>query len=93
MKFENKSVRFDENTAIPSSIHRPMSAKKGASSKNQQFQSEGGRSHAVPMSTTQSLLELEKEMKIQQSEGNFNERNKNLVRYCRMANEAAQSVD
>ena len=93
MKFENKSVRFDENTAIPSSIHRPMSAKKGASSKNQQFQSEGGRSHAVPMSATQSLLELEKEMKIQQSEGNFNERNKNLVRYCRMANEAAQSVD
>lgn len=45
------------------------------------------------MSATQSLLELEKEMKIQQSEGNFNERNKNLVRYCRMANEAAQSVD
>lgn len=45
------------------------------------------------MSSTQSLLELEKEIKIHQSEGNFNERNKNLVRYCRMVNEAAQSVD
>lgn len=30
VKFENKSVRFDENTAIPSAIHRPMSSKKTA---------------------------------------------------------------
>ena len=93
VKFENKSVRFDEETAIPSAIHRPMSAKKGASSKSSQNQSEGSRSQGAPMSSTQSLLELEKEIKIHQSEGNFNDRNKNLVRYCRMANEAAQSVD
>lgn len=47
----------------------------------------------APMSATQSLLELEKEIKVDQCEGNFSERNKNLVRYCKMANEASQQVD
>jgi tetratricopeptide (TPR) repeat protein len=93
VKFESKSVRFDEETALPPAIHRPASARKGAPAKGSQNQSEASRSQGAPMSSTQSLLELEKEIKIHQSEGNFNERNKNLVRYCRMANEAAQMLD
>lgn len=93
VKFESKSVRFDEETAIPPAIHRPASAKKGAPASGSQSQAEANRSQGAPMSSTQSLLELEKEIKIHQSEGNFNERNKNLVRYCRMANEAAQMLD
>ena len=91
VKSENKSVRFEENTAIPSSIHRPMSAKKAAQAKGQQSPGESNnRSQSgAPMSQTQSLLELEKEIKVDQCEGNFSDRNKNLLRYCKMANESS----